>query len=343
MELLDRYLQAVKKHLPQKRQDDILAELRANMESQLEDKEAELGRPLTQGEAEDWLRAMGPPILVASHYRPQQYLIGPTLYPMYLYVLRLAVFWAIVVYTVANTVLFAVATPHSASVADMLMRVPGVMITVAAWVTLVFAAFEFIATRYPEQCPPVPGLVGSWSPSSLPPLEKSGSANRKPRNYALAVAEVVFGFLLLVWLLLIPSHPFLVLGPGVVFLNEGPFKLADAWWTFYWWIVALNALQLAWKSIDLIQGRWEYPAAIQPIVFKAWGLIPLGLMLAMRGRDYVLLKDPVNQAHYGAALDSINKAIPAALLAIVIIAGLQLAWDIGQLVLRAYRGEGATR
>ena len=43
MELLDRYLEAVKKHLPWKRQDDIIAELRANLEAQLDDKETELG------------------------------------------------------------------------------------------------------------------------------------------------------------------------------------------------------------------------------------------------------------------------------------------------------------
>ena len=48
MELLDRYLEAVKKHLPWQRQDDIIAELRANLEAQLEDKEAGLGRPLTR-------------------------------------------------------------------------------------------------------------------------------------------------------------------------------------------------------------------------------------------------------------------------------------------------------
>ncbi|HEY1901143.1 MAG TPA: hypothetical protein VGG56_01855 [Terracidiphilus sp.] len=53
MEFLDRYLEAVKKHLPWQRQDDILAELRANLESQLEEKEEALGRPLTQAEAED--------------------------------------------------------------------------------------------------------------------------------------------------------------------------------------------------------------------------------------------------------------------------------------------------
>src|ERR1700739_2514315 len=98
MELLDRYLQAVKKHLPWKRQDDIIAELRTNLESQLEEREAELGRPLTQSEAEDWLKQLGPPIQMASRYHPQQYLIGPSLFPTYWYVLRLVFFWAVGVY-----------------------------------------------------------------------------------------------------------------------------------------------------------------------------------------------------------------------------------------------------
>ena len=60
------------------------------MESQIEDKESELGRPLTTGEIEDLLRKMGSPIMVASRYQPQQYLIGPALFPMYLYVMRVA-------------------------------------------------------------------------------------------------------------------------------------------------------------------------------------------------------------------------------------------------------------
>ena len=66
MELLDRYLQAVKKHLPWQRQDDIIAELRANLESQLEEKESALGRPLTSAEAEDWFKQLGSPLQVAA-------------------------------------------------------------------------------------------------------------------------------------------------------------------------------------------------------------------------------------------------------------------------------------
>src|SRR5579863_5139005 len=135
MELLDRYLQAVKKYLPARRQDDIIAELRANMESQIEDKESELGRPLTQGEMEDLLRKMGSPVMVASRYQPQQYLIGPTVFPMYLYVLRIAVLWAIVIYSVVIVAVIPFTSPSASSVADSLMRMPGVLMTVAAWVT----------------------------------------------------------------------------------------------------------------------------------------------------------------------------------------------------------------
>ncbi len=50
MELLDRYLQAVREYLLRNRRDDIVKELGDNILSQMEDKAAELGRPLTEAE-----------------------------------------------------------------------------------------------------------------------------------------------------------------------------------------------------------------------------------------------------------------------------------------------------
>lgn len=342
MELLERYLQAVKKHLPGKKQDDILAELRANMESQLEDKEAELGRPLTQTEVEEWLRAMGPPILIASRYQPQQYLIGPTLYPVYLYVLRVSAFWAIIIYTVVNAVVIPLTSPTEASAMEAVLRAPGMLITVAAWVTLIFAAIEFAGARFPEKCPSIAGLTGKWSPSSLPPLEKDAPHGGKRRSYATAVAEVIFEFLFLVWLLLIPHHPFLLLGPGVVFLDAGPFQLAQAWWTFFWWIVALNVLQIAWHSVDLVRGAWRQRSTLEHIAAKVFGLAPLVFMLDVRDHVYVLLKNPaVDLAHYGSALESINKSIHLGLLVVTTIVALQLLWDIGQAMVQISRGRAA--
>ena len=344
MELLDRYLQAVRKYLPARRQDDIIAELRANMESQIEDKESELNRPLTQGEMEDLLRKMGSPVIVASRYQPQQYLIGPTVFPMYLYVLRIAVLWAIVIYSVVIVAVIPFTSPTASSVADSLMRMPGVLMTVAAWVTLVFAAFEFISVRYPSRTTPLAEYTSNWQPSSLPPLEKSDASGRKPRSFTQAVAEVVIGFLLIAWLLLIPRYPFLLMGPGVVVLHISPYQLAPIWWVFYWWILGLNVLQVAWKTFDLVSGRWQQPWPVRTIIFKAVGVVPLALLLSVRDHVYLVLKDPA-AGHLGPGqnLDQINNAIHLGFSVICAIVVLQLAWDIGRMVLDEYHRREARR
>src|SRR6266700_1152099 len=138
MELLDRYLQAERKHLPWERQDDIIAELRANLESQVEEKEEDLGRPMTTAEVEAWLKELGPPMLMAARYHAPRYLIGPALFPTYWYVLKLSSGLALLVCAVVSGVLLAVSkagTDHMASMEDVAaaaLRLPGVlMVTVA--------------------------------------------------------------------------------------------------------------------------------------------------------------------------------------------------------------------
>jgi hypothetical protein len=338
MELLDRYLQAVKKYLPSRRQDDIIAELRANMESQLEDKEAELGRPLTVAEAGDWLKQMGSPMMVAPRYQPQQYLIGPAIFPIYLYVLRMVIVLAVIVYSLVVAVVIPLTAPSGEARITSALRIPGILINTAVWVTAVFAAVEFFAAHYPGKCPPIDGLFGAWSPGTLPPLEKTPTAGSKPRSFAQAVAEIVFGLFFLGWLLLIPRHPFLILGPGVIPWNASPFQFADVWMAFFWWVVALGITQLIWRSVDLARGTWQYPTPIQQIVFKAFGPAGFLQLLAVRDHVYVALKHPaLDQARYGAVVDTINKSIHFGLLVLCAIATLQLAFDTGKLILDGYR------
>jgi len=345
MELLDRYLQAVKKHLPLRRQDDIIAELRANLESQLEDKEAQLGRPITTGEAEDWLRALGSPMMVAARYQPQQYLIGPTLFPMYWFVMRTVFLWATVIYSVVSGIVILLGPWHPNSVIEAVLRIPGVLVNSAVWVTLVFAAIEYALTHFPEKLPPMKGcLTGEWSPSSLPPLEKAPVAGGKRRSFAQAVAEVIFGFFLLVWLLLIPKNPFLLLGPGVAYLQVAPFSLAPVWITFYWLIVGLNVLQLAWKCADLARGSWQHTSGLQHIVEKAFGLIPLILLLTVRDHVYVMLKNPAaDQLRYGATVENINHWTHTGLSVICAIVVIQLIWDTVQIAVATQRAHSVQR
>lgn len=342
MELLDRYLQAVRKHLPWQRQDDIAAELKANLEAQLEDKEAALGRPLTQGEAEDWLREIGPPIKVAASYQPQQYLIGPALFPTYWFALRMAAFWVTLLYLIGAALEIAVRTHSFGAVVEGLIRVPEVLLTTAASVTLIFAAIEFAVTHYPGKFPALANPFLDWSPSTLPPLEKQVPSGGKRRTFAQAVTEVVFSFLFLIWLLLLPPHPFLLLGPGALYLGALPFKLAPVWVFFYWYIVALNALQLSARGVELWRGAWSNRWPPLLVAEKVLGGVPFLLLLFVPGHAFVTLKNPaVDQAANSAALDSINQGIFKCLLLFCAIVVLGLAWELGQMGFNAYRKRAA--
>jgi hypothetical protein len=328
MELLDRYLQSVSRHLPRRRQKDILAELRANLESQLEDKESALGRPLTQGESEDWLREIGSPIVVAGRYLPQQSLIGPSIFPIYWFVLRTALFWALVIYTVVSALLIALGQANAPAIPEAILRVPGVLFTVAAWITLFFAALEFFSTRYPQHFAPYLCKFAEWSPATLPPLEKDPLA---PRKYAHAIAELVFGFLFLIWLLLIPQYPFLVLGPGIAMLHASPFLLTPHLLLFYVYFVAFHAFQLLWRGIDFARGAWQRPNPLQHITLKAAALVPLIALLFVPGQQFLLLRDPIaDAAHYAATLHTVNQAIHQAVFVLIAIVSLQLLWELGR-------------
>src|ERR1039457_4328112 len=342
MDLLDRYLQAVKKHLPWQRQDDIIAELRANLESQLEEKEAALGRPLTTAEAEDWLKQPRPPLQMAAHYQPQQYLIGPAVFPIYRTVMKIALTWAIIIYSVATAAVLFTKTPSLDDFVYAVLNAPVILLTTAFWVTLVFAVMEYAVTHKHLKMPAMVAPAAGWSPGAMPPLGQDGAPGKKPRSYASAVAEVIFGFLFLIWLLLVPRHPYLIWGPGAVYFVNSPFKLAPVWVAVYWCIVAVNILQLGWNAENLWRGRWQRPQRVKSIVVKAVGLIPLAVLLAARDHAAVLLKHPaLDQARLGEAVGSINKAVNGIAGLICAIALVELAWKIVQMIRGFYRRRAA--
>jgi hypothetical protein len=108
--------------------------------------------------------------------------------------------------------------------------------------------------------------------------------------------------------------------------------------TFYWWVVALNVLQLGWRCVALLRGSWRGSRRAETIAVSALGLIPLGMLLAVRDHAYVLLKHPaVDQAQFGAALTSINLSIQWSAVAICVIAVLRLIWEAGRMGVDAYR------
>ena len=86
MTLTERYLKAVAAQLPKASREDIVAELRDAIQTRMEDREEELGRPLTEDDEEAVLREFGHPLSVAARYGsgPQQ-VVGPELYPWWMF------------------------------------------------------------------------------------------------------------------------------------------------------------------------------------------------------------------------------------------------------------------
>ncbi len=111
MDLIKRYLHAVKGHLPLKQQDDVIAELADDLRSRVDDREAELGRPLDEDEVVAILRQLGHPAHLAARYGSWQQLIGPALFPMYVHILKFALGLALLVNVVVAAVLLATGRP----------------------------------------------------------------------------------------------------------------------------------------------------------------------------------------------------------------------------------------
>jgi hypothetical protein len=105
MTLLDQYLKAVAAQLPKDARDDIVAELRDMILTRFEVKEEELGRPLTEAEQESILREVGHPLSVAGRYHTgANHLIGPELYPYFLFAVKIGLAALIVITVLATAI-----------------------------------------------------------------------------------------------------------------------------------------------------------------------------------------------------------------------------------------------
>src|SRR5512147_471563 len=88
MNLIDRYIAEVGKHLPRRNRMDIEAEIRSTLEDMLEERKQAQG-PLEDAAVIELLREYGAPRKVAESYVGPRYLIGPRIYPFFERVTRI--------------------------------------------------------------------------------------------------------------------------------------------------------------------------------------------------------------------------------------------------------------
>ena len=179
-----------------RKQEELVAELGEDLRSQVEDKETELGRPISVEEVSEILKRCGNPMLVAGRLGPKGYVIGPTLYPIYLFVLKMVLLWILVpvfIFIVGPVNLATSGGNLGEAIGHTIGNLWSGLFIAGGVITLVFAVLERTHAQMGTEC--------KWDPSSLPPLQKQ----ERKTSLVQAVCELVFGWFGVIWLLCSPT------------------------------------------------------------------------------------------------------------------------------------------
>jgi hypothetical protein len=271
MDLLERYLQAVGQYLAPATRADVLAELRVNLQAEMDDLAEEKQRSLTESEVAAILKAHGRPMLVAARYLPQRYLIGPEVFPFYLLTLRKAAPLVVLVYFVAHLATFIFSPGPGAfagSIVSSVAQLVPVLLIFWALMTLTFAVLDYVRRHQGEGA-----CWNAWDPAKLPPLTHP----KKEKSPAGQIADLVIHCLWMLYVFAIPHHPYLVMGPGTLVLAKLSADFAPVWRPFYVALIALLLIQLVVKLIALARRNERRERSLK-LLTNLFGLVPVGIL-----------------------------------------------------------------
>jgi hypothetical protein len=236
-DLVERYIAAVKFWLPQKLREDIGAELAEDIRCEIEEAEQAKGRPLSEDEVAEILKTRGRPMSVAARYQPQRHLIGPELFPLYIFILKVVAVISLIPPVVAWFVWSF--DRYSLPVPDTIASPFNSLLTAFAVVTLVFALIEHKGIDITKKA--------EFNPKNLRPVV---DRNRIPRSDS--IAEIIgpmigIGFYAAGYFSQTTYH----------FPGGGSITVAPEWIGFWRIIIVLAVFDIALGAINLFKPYWS--------------------------------------------------------------------------------------
>ena len=314
MNLIDKYIAEVGKHLPRKQRADIQAEIRSTLEDMLEERKP-------TGEADEMmvvelLKEYGPPHEVASRYQAHQhqYLIGPRVFPIFELVLRIVL--AVVVG--ASLIGLAVSLTKSG------LTGPAFVSTLGEWfgglisgliaafgnIVLVFAILERTkATDKFER------EFKEWDPKEL-------KSEPDPDEIDLPdhIATIIFTVLGLVVLNLYPNVI------AIRYPSDGTWVtlpvLTEAFFRFLPWINVLGLLQIVFNVFMLGQRIWTPATRILGVVIDIASMV-LAIAILRTPGIFGLTPEALTAIGITEAADNLSRLfnlLPNLIILIVVIA-----------------------
>ena len=278
MDPLDSYVEAVTLLVPTSQRDAIARDLAAALHERMRVRQQERGRPLTTEEREEVLRQHGHPMDVAGRYRNRPQPAGSQLLPVYLLALKLGLGVALIV-TVVAAFLASWAGPDPVQrIAESLLAFPRRALHVIVWTTIGFAALEIAQRRMK--------LFPRLDPRSLAKV----SPDRSRTSRADAIVGALFALAGVVWLLLVPRMPQLLLGPAAAYVEPGP-----VWGVAYVPVLLVFAASAAVDLANAVWPPWTPARAHARLAVNAASLV-VALMLINGGALFVAAPASVRPA-----------------------------------------------
>jgi hypothetical protein len=267
MTLIDLYVGEVAKRLPRGGRSDIEAELRSTLEDMLEDRSRKAGRAVDDAMVQELLREYGPPDKVAATYQSNQYLIGPRLFPFFLFVSKI-VFAVLTVVLLVTLGIQLAAQPLAGlelakAVGGGLLGILNGALIAFANIVVVFAILERVLPAseftFDEE-------KKEWDPAAL--VKEKEPTEVKPWE---PMAGIVFSAAALI---IFNAYPNLI---GIGFMRDGQWTsipaLTEAFFRWLPYINVLWALQIALNVVLLRRGRWQASTKWFSIALDAAGIV----------------------------------------------------------------------
>lgn len=262
MELIDRYVYEVGRQLPRKKRADIQVELKSTLVDTLEGRAD--GEPSQEDEIA-LLKEFGPPNKVAASYWPQgQYLIGPSLFPLF----RMVVAIALTVFVVVQLVLLGISVVFNQevltflSVLDIFSEMVGSLFTAFSIIVIVFAILQRFDVKPEED-------DEAWDPRELPQIEPQDSVSRTG-----TVIEITISLVIIAVLFFLPDKIGVWVSPGTEILLNPVIA------SYIPLLIISILLGIALDVVVLWRGKWETTTRLAKIATNLFGLYVLYVLIA---------------------------------------------------------------
>lgn len=279
MKIIDRYVFAVTRGLPQTQREDIEKELRTLIEDMMEecrDIEPEEKR------VEKVLLDLGDPVILVDKYRDtKRYLIGPQNFDNYIFVLKIvlgAVLVGISIAEVVGVVFLNDKISIANTVGDYLLTLVSSLIQAFAWVTGMFAVLEYKGFKF-DGLEVKKTQGGTWSISKLPEIPQDKALISRGESIFSIIFSTIFIMILFFAPKLIAVFIFNKQADSFVI----PILNVDILNGYRIFIFALFIIGLLKEVLKIASGRWTLKLSISVAILNVVGLFLVYVIFSNAG------------------------------------------------------------